>query len=259
MALGAGRWRIVRQLVIEHLLLTMLAAAAGLLIGYASLRLLGSLSLEDLPRAAEIRLDAVVVAYTLSIAAAIGIVLGAIPLVGGLPVNLTSILREEGRGGTRGRGVRTMRRALVVVQVALAFMLLTGAGLLFASFHRVMAIDPGFNAEGVLTASVNLPAVRYQLEEERKSPTTRRFMDEALRAIRSVPGVAAAGATTAIPFGDEYSQDVIFPEGYRINPGDALVALYRSNVTPGYFESMGVRLIGGGFSRSATGPTRPAS
>lgn len=240
MALGASRWRIARQLAIEHLLLTTIAAAAGLSIGYAALRLLGSLSLEDLPRAAEIRLDGVIVAYTLAIAATIGVVLGAIPLIGGLPVNLTSILREEGRGGTSGRGVRSMRRALVVVQVALAFMLLIGAGLLFASFQRVMAIDPGFKAEGVLTASVNLPAVRYPLEGEGKSPAIHRFLDEALRAIRSVPGVAAAGATTAIPFGDEYSQDVIFPEGYRLNPGDSLSALYRSNVTPGYFETMGV-------------------
>jgi predicted permease len=245
MALGASRWRITRQLVLEHLLLTMVAAAVGLLIGGAALRLLGSLNLDELPRAAEISLDAVIVTYTLSIAAAIGIVLGAIPLIGGLPVNLTSVLREEGRGGTSGRGVRTMRRALVVVQVALALMLLIGAGLLFASFQRVMAINPGFNGEGVLTASVNLPPVRYPQGEERKSPTIERFMDEALRAIRSLPGVIAAGATTAIPFGDEFSQDVIFPEGYQLNPGDSLVALYRSNVTPGYFETMGVRLISG--------------
>jgi putative ABC transport system permease protein len=258
MALGAGRWRIIHQLVIEHVLLTMVAAAAGLLIGGGALRLLGSMSLEDLPRAAEIRMDAVIVAYTLSIAAAIGIGLGAIPLIGGLPVNLISILREEGRGGTSGRGVRTMRRALVVTQVALAFLLLVGAGLLFASFQRVMAIDPGFNAAGVLTASVNLPAVRYPLDGEGKNPTTQRFTDEALRAIRSVPGVVAAGATTAIPFGDEFSQDVIFPEGYRLNPGDSLVALYRSNVTPGYFEVMGVRLIGGRFfdERDRTGGPR---
>ena len=245
MALGAGRWRIVRQLVIEHVLLTMAAAGVGLLIGYAALRLLGTLSLEDLPRAAEISLDTAIVAYTLSIAAAIGVALGALPLIGGLPVNLTSILREEGRDGTSGRGVRTMRRALVVVQVALAFMLLVGAGLLFASFKRVLAIDPGFKPEGVLTASVNLPPVRYPQATERQSPAIQRFMDEALRAIRNVPGVTAAGATTAIPFADEYSMDVVFPEGYRLNPGDSIVAPYRSNVTAGYFEAMGIRLIGG--------------
>jgi predicted permease len=255
MALGAGGWRIVRQLAIEHVLLAMVAAAAGLSIGYAALRLLGSLSLQDLPRAAEIRIDAVIVAYTVSIAAAIGIMLGVIPLIGGLPVNLISILREEGRGGTSGRGVRAMRRGLVVVQVALAFMLLIGAGLLFASFQRVMAIDPGFNADGVLTASVNLPPVRYPQEAQRKGPAILRFMDDALRAIRAVPGVTAAGATTAIPFGDEFSMDVIFPEGYRLNPGDSIVALYRSNVTVGYFEAMGIRLIGGRFfdDRDAAG------
>ena len=204
-------------------------------------------------------MDTAIVAYTLSIAAAIGVALGAIPLIGGLPVNLTSILREEGRGGTSGRGVRTMRRALVVVQVALAFMLLVGAGLLFASFQRVLAIDPGFNAEGVLTASVNLPPARYPQETERQGPAIQRFMDEALRAIRNVPGVTAAGATTAIPFADEYSMDVIFPEGYRLNPGDSIVALYSSNVTAGYFEAMGIRLIGGRFFDDRDGAGAPGA
>ena len=241
-ALGAGRWRIVRQLVAEHVLLTMVSALGGLLVGYAALRLLGTVNLEHLPGGTQIAIDAVIVTYTLSAAAAIGIVLGAIPIVGGLPDDLTSILRAEGRATTSGRGVRTMRRALIVTQVAVAFVLLIGAGLLFTSFRRVAAIDPGFNAEGILTASVNLPPARYS-----EGRAVARFTDDALRAVRSVPGVVAAGTTSAIPFGDDFDEGVIFPEGHRLSRGDALIAPYDSSVTPGYFEAMRVRLASGRF------------
>ena len=101
-----------------------------------------------------------VVAYTRRASPAlIGFVLGLIPVANVLPANLTIVLREEGRGGTAGRGARTLRRALVVAQVGFAFVLLIGAGLLFASFRRVLAVEPGFNADGVLTA-VGQPAAR---------------------------------------------------------------------------------------------------
>ena len=248
-ALGAGRGRIIRQLIAEHGLLTMMSAAGGLAIGYGVLRWLGAMSLEQLPGGAQIAMDAVTVAYTLFVAAAIGIVLGVVPIIGGLPTDLTAILRTEGRGGTTGRGVRAMRRALIVTQVAVAFVLLIGAGLLLSSFRRVVAIDPGFNADGILTASVNLPPARYADDR-----AIGRFTDEALRAVRSVPGVIAAGATTAIPFGDDFSEDVIFPEGHHPGPGDPLIAPYESRVTPGYFEAMRVRLVSGRFfdERDAT-------
>src|SRR4029453_16247690 len=93
-----------------------------------------------------------------------GLILGLIPVVNVLPANLTSVLREEGRGGTAGVGARTLRRALVVAQVGFAFILLVGAGLLFASFRQVLAVDPGFKADGVLTASLRLPRSRYNAQ-----------------------------------------------------------------------------------------------
>src|SRR5258708_21144408 len=111
------------------------------------MRLLGTLNVEELARGEEIRLDGVVVAYTLAVAAAIGVVLGLIPVAAILPANLTTVLREEGRSGTTGRGARTLRRALVVAQVGFAFVLLVGAGLLFASFRQVLAVDPGFHGD----------------------------------------------------------------------------------------------------------------
>src|SRR4029077_4012314 len=96
LALGAGRWRVGRQLITESVLLTLMSAAAGLLVGYAALRLLGTLNIQELPRGGEIRLDGVVLAYTIATAAVIGFVLGLIPVASVLPVNLTSVLREEG-------------------------------------------------------------------------------------------------------------------------------------------------------------------
>jgi predicted permease len=242
LALGAGRWRVGRQLVTESVLLTLLSACAGLLVGYAALRLLGTLNIQELPRGEEIRLDGVVVGYTLAIAAAIGFVLGLIPVANVLPANLTMVLREEGRSGTAGRGARTLRRALVVAQVGFAFVLLVGAGLLFASFRRVLAVDPGFNADGVLTASVTLPRSRYPDDDK-----LRTFTDEALRRLRALPGIAGVGATDTIPFGNNNNDSVILAEGYQMKPGESLISPSRVEVSAGYFTAMSVKLLRGRF------------
>ncbi len=237
LALGAGRFRIGRQLVVESVLLTLVSAAAGLLVGYGALQLLGTLNIQELPRGEEIRLDGVVVAYTLSVAALIGLVLGLIPVANVLPANLTVALREEGRGGTAGRGARTLRRSLVVAQVAFAFMLLIGAGLLFASFRQVLAVQPGFNPDGVLTASIGLPRARYADDKALIG-----FTHEALLRLRALPGVTAVGATNTIPFGGNHSDSVIFAEGYQMKPGESVISPAQVVVTPGYFEAMGVKL-----------------
>ena len=242
LALGAGRARVARQLIVESVILTLVAAAAGLVIGYGALRLLGTLSIQELPRGEEIRLDAVVVAYTVGIAAAIGFVLGLIPVASVLPARLTLVLREEGRSGTSGRGARTLRRALVVAQVAFAFVLLVGAGLLFASFRQILAVQPGFNADGVLTASVSLPRARYKDDQSLVG-----FTHEALARLRALPGVTAVGATDTIPFGGNNSDSVIFAEGYQMKPGESPISPAAVDVTPGYFEAMGVKLLRGRF------------
>ena len=242
LALGAGRWRVGRQLVTESVLLTLVSAGIGLLVGYAALRLLGTLDIQELPRGEEIRLDGVVIAYTLAIAAVIGFVLGLIPVANVLPANLTSVLREEGRSGTAGVGARTLRRALVVAQVGFAFILLVGAGLLFASFRQVMAVDPGFNVDGVLTASITLPRARYDDDDK-----LRAFTDEALRRLRALPGVSAAGATDTIPFGGNNNDSVIIAEGYQMKPGESVISPSRIELSPGYFNAMGVTLLRGRF------------
>ncbi len=252
LALGAGRWRLARQLVTETVVLTLVSAAAGLFVGYAVLRALGTLGIQDLPRGSEIRLDGIVAAWTVAIAAAIGIVLGLIPVASALPVNLTTALHEEGRSGTVGLGARALRRTLVVAQVAFAFVLLIGAGLLFASFRRVLLVDPGFNPDNVLTASITLPRTHYD-----KDPALTQFVDEALRRIRALPGVASAGATTSIPFGGNHSDSVILAEGYQMKPGESVISPQEVDVTPGYFEAMSAKRLRGRFFDDRDGASAP--
>jgi predicted permease len=252
LALGAGRFRVGRQLVTESVMLTLLSAAAGLLVGYAALQLLGTLNIQELPRGEEIRLDGVVVAYTVGIAAVIGFVLGLIPVANVLPANLTVVLREEGRSGTAGRGARTLRRALVVAQVAFAFVLLIGAGLLFASFRQVLAVDPGFNADGVLTASITLPRSRYGDDDK-----LRGFTNAALRQMRALPGVVSVGATNTIPFGGNNNDSVILAEGYQMSPGESVISPSQVQVSPGYFNAMKVKLVRGRFFDERDGAKSP--
>ncbi len=240
-ALGAGRSRVARQMLTESLLLTSISAVAGLLLGWAALRLLGTMNLEQLPRAGEIRLDAVAVVFTLGLAAVLGTAIAAFPLATVLSASPSAILHEGGRTGTGGRGTRLLRRALVVTQVAVAFVLLVGAGLLAASFRQILSIDPGFDPHQVMTASVSLPGARYNGERMATFPT------EALRRIRALPGVEAAGVTSSIPFGQDNSNSVIFAEGYQMQPGESVISPARVQVTPGYFEAMRIPLKRGRF------------
>jgi putative ABC transport system permease protein len=249
LALGAGRWTLARQLVIEGVLLALVAATVGLFLGQAVLRAVGTMNLEDLPHGSEIGLSAAVVAYALSLSLAIGVLMGLIPIASVLPANLNLVLREEGRGSTGGHGARRLRRGLVVTQVAFTFVLLVGAGLLFASFKKVLEVDPGFSAERVLTASITLPRTRYVDEDSIRS-----FTDEALRRVRALPGVVNAGATDTIPFGGDNNDSVIIVEGYQMRPGESVISPSAVEVSPGYFEAMGVRLAKGRFFEDKDAP-----
>ena len=248
LALGAAPAQVARQLVVENVLLTLVAAAAGLLVGGIALRVFDSFNLEELPHGAEIGLDGTAVLYALAISLAIGLVMGLLPVAVVLPKSLAVVLREEGRSATGGRGSRTLRRGLVVAQVAFTFVLLVGAGLLLASFRKVLAIDPGFRAERVVTASVTLPRSRYADEA-----ALRVFTDEALRRARALPGILGAGATSTIPFGDQYNDSVILAEGYAMKPGESVISPSAVDVTPGYFEAMGVTLVRGRFFQDSDG------
>ena len=237
MILGAGVWRVRRQLLTESLVLTMVSATAGLLCGEGTLRVLAAMRLLDLPRSAEVGLDGFVVGCTLMIATAIGVGLGVMSMANTLPSRRTEDLRAESRTTTSGRGARTLRRVLVIAQVSVAFILLVGAGLLFASFRRILAVDPGFAADGVVTGSVTLPVSRYPDDN-----ALRAFTDEALREIRALPGIVAAGATNVVPYGGNYKDRVILAENSRVATVESVIAPSQVVATPGYFDAIRIPL-----------------
>ncbi len=243
LAVGATSWRLTRQLITESLVLGLGGGIGGLALGAVLLRMISSKGLSDLPRGSEIGVDSIVVLASLGLVVAMALFLGILPLVQVLRVNLTSVFREDSRTGTAGRGTLFLRHGLVVAQVALAFLLLIGAGLLFASFREVLRIDPGFEADRpIATARVTPPEVRYS-----GAASLRDFTQRVLDRARALPGVAGVGATTAIPFGSNSDDSVILAEGYEMKPGESLVSPAQAVVTTDYFQTLGVPLIEGRF------------
>jgi predicted permease len=239
-ALGARRRRVIQQLLTESLLLTLAGGALGILVGLAGLRALDLVGIQEVPRAAEIRFDATALAFAIGLALLVGALLAVIPIVRVSRLRLTSVFREEGRSGTASRSVRFVRKGLVAAQVALALVLLVGAGLLIASFREVLAVDPGFEPRGVLSGTLVLSEARYSDDAD-----IRAFLDEALEGMRALPGVSAAGTTTQIPFGSGFSDSVIFAEGHVMRPGESAISPSQNYVTPGYFEAMRIELLEG--------------
>jgi predicted permease len=239
-ALGARRGHVIRQLLVENTGLALLGGIAGLALGVGVLRALSVLGLKNFPRAAEVHVDATVVFVSLALALVAGLVLGLSPFAAISGLGIHEALREGNRSGTSGGKARTVRKVLVGAQTGFAFALLTGAGLLLASFRVLLHIDPGFNANGVLSASVVLPESRYPNVESRRD-----FMNRALAAIRTIPGVSDAGATKAIPLGGNHNDNVILAEGNQMKPGESLISPLSIEVTPGYFEALGISILRG--------------
>jgi predicted permease len=236
-ALGAGLGRIARQLLTETVILTLVGGGAGLAIGWVGVRTLATFGLDKTPQGTEVALNLPVVAFTFTLAVLVGLLIGLVPVLGLRHINLGQAFREEGRSGTAGRGSRGVRRALVTAQVAFAFMLLIGAGLLLASFQRVLAVRPGFDATHVLTGTVSPPASRYKGDPELVT-----FTNRLLDRVRALPGVQAAGITSSLPLGNSFSDSVILAEGYVMAKGESLISPYSTTVSPGYFEAMNIPL-----------------
>ncbi len=252
LALGAGRAQLTRQSIVENVLLASTGGLAGVALGAALLRALTTVGLDRLPRAQEVHIDLTVVLAALAAAVLVGVSIGFLPLAQFFKVSLTSVLHENSRTGTGGRRARQVRQGLVVAQVGFAFVLLVGAGLLVASFRRLLQVYPGFQSEGVITASTSAPPSLY-----RGSPELRVLMRRTLEAIRRLPGVTAAGATTSIPFGGGYSDSVILAEGYAMKPGESLISPRRIIITPGYLEAMNIPLLRGRYFEEGDIHTSP--
>jgi predicted permease len=252
-ALGGEMGRLARQLLTETTVLALVGGGAGVLLAWWATRSVASLNLDQLPRGYEIQLDPVGVVFAFALTVGVGLVLGVAPALRLRHMNLNLELREEGRGGTSGRRAQQVRRALAMAQVAIALILLIGAGLLLASFRAVADMDFGFKPDNVTTATVNLP-------QSYAAAARGTFVTQALENFRKIPGVAAAGGTTALPFSGTISPNVILGEGHVMKPGESLLAPNQVLATDGYFEAMRIPVVSGRVfgSRDTTDSTKVA-
>lgn len=236
-SLGAGPWRLLRQLLVES---AVLAGTAGVLaagLAAVAVRAFAASAAGRVPRGGEIALGGPTLLLVAGLTLGLSLLLAAIPMARGLRTPLAQTLREEGRSGTAGRGSRAVRRTLVAVQVAFAFVLVLGAALLLASFRELLQVPTGFRATGVVTAKVALPSATYADEAALRS-----WADRALERVRALPGVAAAGLGDAAPLSGNYSDSVVLAEGHTPRPGESLISPAVVVVTPGYFDALGVEL-----------------
>jgi predicted permease len=236
-ALGAGRLQLMRQLILENVGLALLGGVGGIVLGAGLLRVLSVTGLEHMPRAGEVQMDATVILVSLGLSVAAGLFVGLFPLASASKIGINDALHEDSRTGTTGKKTRSVRQLLVAAQIGFAFALLMGAALFLTSFRRLLQVDPGFRPEGIVTASVSLPRSKYAKWED-----WRGFMNRALPAVRAIPGVTLAGATNAIPLSGAHDDQVVLAEGYQMKPGESILSPLSMNVTPGYFEAMGISM-----------------
>jgi putative ABC transport system permease protein len=252
-ALGARPSRILRQLLTESVVLALAGGGLGILLAVWGIDLVKALPPETLPRSAGIRLDGTTLVFTLALSIVTGLVFGVVPGIMLSRSRLAGALQEGGRAGGL-RVSRRVRAGLVAGQVALAHVLLVGAGLHMRSLGALLKVDPGFRPDGVLVAEIaGLPEARYPERPERAA-----FYDRTLGALRALPGVASVAAVTTVPV---TGNDIIFSieevEGQPPRPPDQAVSANWYSVSPGYFETMGIPLVAGRVFTSSDAATSP--
>ncbi len=239
-ALGAGRGEVAGQFLTESVVLGLFGGLFGLGLAWLGLRLLLALAPARLPRLDEISLDPVVLAFALGISVAAGLLFGGLALVRYGRPNLIASLKEGGRGAAQGKERHRARNTLVVVQVAMALVLLVGSGLMVRSFQALRDVDPGFDASDMLTFRVSIPSGVIDTPE-----ATAAAYQQILGRVREIPGVVAAGAATATPLGGWDSNDAVFVEDSPTPEGE-IPPIRRFNwIMPGYFAAVGIPLLAG--------------
>src|SRR5215831_2267576 len=238
-AVGAGRGRILRQLLTESLLLAMVGGGAGIMLAQWAIDALRTLGPEQLPRLQAVNVDGRILLFTIGVTLLTGVLFGLAPALQAGQVNLNELLKEGGRGG--GVRHRRLRDALVITEVALALALLAGAGLLIRSFLKLQQTDPGFKPERVLTASLSLPGARYG-----DASKVAAFQQRLLERLAALPGAQSAGLTSDLPW-TGYDENAGFTiEGKTFPPNDGPEGRYHF-VSSDYFRTIGVPLIAGRF------------
>jgi predicted permease len=246
MALGAARARLLRQMLTESLFLALMGGGLGVLLAIGGVRGLVALLPAGFPRADSIQVNAAVFGFTLLVALATGLVFGLVPAMRSSRVDLQQALREGARGSTGSKHHQRLRDALVVAEVALASILLVGAGLMLRSFVNLVRMNPGFRPEQVLTASLSLPDTAYKT-----SAAVAHFYDQLVANLAGAPGVKAAGAGSDLPWTGYDENDGGFTiEGEKPAPGEDFHARYHM-ATPDYFRALGIPLVRGRFFTEA--------
>jgi predicted permease len=240
LAMGAPRLRIIRQLLTESLLISCAGGALGLLLAFGGVRALVLLLPANFPRAHDIHVSLPVLAFTLAVSVATGILFGLAPAVQASHTDPKEGLQKDGRTSTAGKHQSALRSALVVAEVGLASVLLIGAGLMLRTFLNLSNLDPGFRADHVLTATLSLPHITYKTNEQ-----TAQFYDRLATALNSLPGVVSAGAGSDLPWtGYDENAGGFSIDGRKPPAGQEFHARYHM-ATPGYFSAMGIPLLEG--------------
>ncbi len=249
-ALGAGRAHVVRQFLVEGMMLSVLGAAAGLLLAHWGLGLLLAMNPDSVPRAAEIGLDPVVLLFTAGVAVLTGVLFGLAPLLHVRDRAVSSALKEGGTRSTVAAGRASVRRGLAVAEVALAVTLVVGAGLLLRSFWNLTSVDAGFDRSGLVTFGVVLPQASYPQPERRVQ-----LLADLTARLGAIPGVEDVSAMTGLPpFRQVNANDTEF-EGIESQPGMPPQNVdYYQTTTAGYFETMRIPIVRGrGFTSTDVG------
>jgi putative ABC transport system permease protein len=245
-ALGASRGAIARQLLLESLLLTGAGAVLGLGLAWVSLRVTNSYLANMLPASLPAEIDLRVLGFSIGLALVVGVLIGLVPVFHTFRTDLAAVIQRQTRGSSSGRGVRALSSSLVVLQVAVALMLLAGAGLLIHSFAKALDVSPGLKPAGIVTGSMALP------RDLRGNPDqAEQTRERLLQAMQEIPGVTSSALSFATPFKGGLPINAFTLEDDTLPPGAPQPGAFRVAVSPSYLETLGLELLEGRFFEEA--------
>jgi predicted permease len=244
-ALGAGRMRLIRQLLTESVLLSLFGGALGLLLSLWATSALQALNAGYIPRAGDVNIDRRVMAFTLVTALITSLLFGLVPALSASRTDVNETLKEGGRGPS-GAGHAPTRGALVVAEIALSLILLACAGLLIRSFIRLQQVSPGFATQNILSLRLSLAGSKYA-----QSAARRNFYRELDDRIRALPGVESVGAISELPLSGDLAWTPVWVEGYVARPGETLVQSDVHTAAGDYFHTMQIPLVSGRYFRDS--------